>query len=235
VPPFNDVRVRQALNYAIDKDQITKSLFPNGLATPAPCQLGREGEGDVTPGLKPYPYDLNKAKQLIKAAGATGAKVEMDWTSDIYPLDREVGQAVAQELNQAGLKVQLKLLNNTEFQKEVFTTGKDAAQITGTGTTDTYGSETRLTNGYYLSDGSNPAIADAKLDTLFNKANASKVGPEREAAFAAGNKYACDISAVGYLYNFKELYGSAKNIDYVPTGPITRPNFQDIKVLATGN
>jgi peptide/nickel transport system substrate-binding protein len=67
VPPFNDKRVRQALNYAVDKAAINKALYA-GLAeisnSPIPtAQWGHD------PSMKPYPYDPAKATELLKAAG----------------------------------------------------------------------------------------------------------------------------------------------------------------------
>jgi len=64
-PPLNDVNVRQALNYATDKDAIIKSVF-FGQAQPmnAPIPLGTYVDKE-SPG---YPYDLNKAQALMAAS-----------------------------------------------------------------------------------------------------------------------------------------------------------------------
>jgi peptide/nickel transport system substrate-binding protein len=67
VAPFTDKRVRQALNYAVDKDAINKALY-QGLAVPMnspipPAQWGHDAS------LKGYAYDPKKAAELLKAAG----------------------------------------------------------------------------------------------------------------------------------------------------------------------
>ena len=66
-PVFKDVRVRQAINYAIDKQTLIKTIF-HGLAIPAvnpypPTIWGYDKA------IKPYPYDPAKAKKLLKEAG----------------------------------------------------------------------------------------------------------------------------------------------------------------------
>jgi peptide/nickel transport system substrate-binding protein len=67
VAPFNDKRVRQALNYAVDKEAINKALY-SGLAVTMtspipPAQWGHDAS------LKGYPYDPKKAAALLKEAG----------------------------------------------------------------------------------------------------------------------------------------------------------------------
>ena len=65
--PAADVRVRQALNYAVDKVSITKVIL-QGFSRPA-TQGAVEGLLGYNPDLKPYPYDPAKAKALLKEAG----------------------------------------------------------------------------------------------------------------------------------------------------------------------
>ncbi|MEW6524281.1 MAG: ABC transporter substrate-binding protein [Bacillota bacterium] len=65
--PFGDVRVRQALNYALDKEAIVEHV-ERGLGIPAAQILSPVVFG-YDPDLKPYPYDVAKAKQLLAEAG----------------------------------------------------------------------------------------------------------------------------------------------------------------------
>jgi peptide/nickel transport system substrate-binding protein len=66
-PPFNDVRVRQAFNYAVNKDEMNKFLYKDAAITAAtlipPILMGYPKD------IQPYPYDPAKAKQLLADAG----------------------------------------------------------------------------------------------------------------------------------------------------------------------
>jgi peptide/nickel transport system substrate-binding protein len=76
VPPFTDKRVRQALNYAVDKEAIDKALY-GGLATPMVSPLP-EAQWGFDNSMTGYPYDPEKAKQLLKAAGVQpGFRIEL--------------------------------------------------------------------------------------------------------------------------------------------------------------
>jgi peptide/nickel transport system substrate-binding protein len=74
-PPLNDAKVRQALNYATDKDAIIKNVyFGQAKFMNAPIPMGTYWDKNLTG----YPYDLEKAKKLMsESSGASGFKIDM--------------------------------------------------------------------------------------------------------------------------------------------------------------
>jgi peptide/nickel transport system substrate-binding protein len=72
--PFDDIRVRQAINYAIDKQELIDGVLL-GLGEPVSSPY-KPGTRWTNPDLSPYPYDPNKAIALMKAAGYTGRDKE---------------------------------------------------------------------------------------------------------------------------------------------------------------
>jgi len=107
-PPFNDIRVRKAVNYAVDKQAICdRILF--GAARPS-RSLVEAVQGTINAGF--YAYDPEQAKTLIKEAGALGAKVILLSPTTRYLLDAEVSQAVAGYLRQVGLDVEVRALGD---------------------------------------------------------------------------------------------------------------------------
>jgi len=101
--PFNDKRVRQAMNYAIDREALTQGLM-GGMApiSRAPLPSAVYGFHD---GLPPYKYDPERAKKLLAEAGATGATFSFGAPNGRYLMDKQVGEAIAGYLEAAGFKV----------------------------------------------------------------------------------------------------------------------------------
>lgn len=107
-PPFNDKRVRLAVNYALDKEGICRGLF-HGLATPASAPMG-PATLFFNRALRPYPHDVVKARQLLAEAGyPNGLKITMGTPFGRFINDRQVGEAAAGQLSKAGFTVDLKV------------------------------------------------------------------------------------------------------------------------------
>ncbi|HKG24527.1 MAG TPA: ABC transporter substrate-binding protein, partial [Thermomicrobiales bacterium] len=116
-PPFDDKKLRQAMNYAIDKDAIiTNVLF--GFGEPANTFLPKmAGHDDASPG---YPYDLEKAKALVaESAGKDGfsAKILVQAGEAV---DLQVCQLVAAALAEIGGKVELEQVDGATLIDRVY-------------------------------------------------------------------------------------------------------------------
>lgn len=104
--PFKDVRVRQALYYAINTKEIVEQVL-GGAAAPAeqmlpPFMLG------YNPKVRRPSYDPSKAKRLLAEAGyPNGFTVRLDVPTDRYVNDREVGLALVGMLSRVGITVTL--------------------------------------------------------------------------------------------------------------------------------
>ena len=116
--PFNDVRVRRALNYALDRGKIAQLYGGPGFATPA-CQ-------PLTPGLPGYvrycPYtknprrdgawsapDLARSRRLVAASGTRGEHVDVWGVTDSAYVPRGVAPYFAKVLRSLGYRVRLRL------------------------------------------------------------------------------------------------------------------------------
>jgi peptide/nickel transport system substrate-binding protein len=73
--PFKDVRVRQAVNYAIDKEALVKGVL-QGTATVADSIVPAAFEWAHDDKIQPYPHDPERARALLREAGAEGAELK---------------------------------------------------------------------------------------------------------------------------------------------------------------
>ena len=102
--PLTDVRVRQAINYAIDVDRIIERLISG---------RGTRAAGVIPPALAGYdsarhgyPYDPEKAKALLAAAGhPDGIDIEL-WTS-VTPIYLRMAETIQAYLNKVGIRTKL--------------------------------------------------------------------------------------------------------------------------------
>lgn len=99
-----DVRVRQALNYAIDREAIAQGLL-GAYGTPSSQVITSMG---LDPELQDlYPYDPDKARSLLAEAGyADGFKLQASTSSSIQ-LDDQMSQAIAKYLNEVGVQTEV--------------------------------------------------------------------------------------------------------------------------------
>jgi peptide/nickel transport system substrate-binding protein len=108
-PPFDDLRVRQAVNYAIDPAALERIYA----GTLAPTQQVLPPQMPGYRKFELYPHDLARAKQLVARAHPSDREVTI-WTDNISPAD-EAGEYFQQVLEQLGFEVRLKVVDAASY------------------------------------------------------------------------------------------------------------------------
>ncbi|HDJ1437625.1 TPA: glutathione ABC transporter substrate-binding protein GsiB [Serratia rubidaea] len=155
--PFDNPKVRQALNYAINKEALIKVAFA-GYAAPAQGPL--PPTIDFAARYQPWPYDPAKARELLKEAGYPNGFSTTLWSSHNHSTAQKVLQFTQQQLAQVGVKVKVTAMD----------AGQRAAQVESVGVKDT---GVRM---FYTGWSASTGEADWALSPLF----ASQAAPPKQ-------------------------------------------------------
>ncbi|MCG7851891.1 MAG: ABC transporter substrate-binding protein [Methanosarcinaceae archaeon] len=212
--PLHDVRVRRAMNYAIDKESIINELF-FGKAMALQGQLLREEQLGFNPKLKPFPYDPEKARKLLTEAGyPNGFEVEFKFPSGRYAQDREVAEALAGMLEKIGVKCKRIPLEAGEYVKQLL--ARECAPMCFTGL---LGPDAHIMFFQYRSDWKYSYYQNPELDKLIDAGAVEIDEKKREKIYQKATQIMYDDCPVIFLYQGVDFYGATKRLkNWKPTG-----------------
>jgi peptide/nickel transport system substrate-binding protein len=214
-PVLKDLRVRQAITMAIDTKGIQDTLFP-GLAEPV-AMLVRQGSVGWNPTLKPYTYDVEKAKSLMKEAGAVGTPVEFVDRPGSYPRAGEVGEIVVESLNQIGFKATVRHLEAAQW-REAFLAVKPDQQRTdlqATSVSNPVLDSTRPLDVYYVCGGRYKIGCDEELMKLYHAA-VPLTGEARDQAFQKVWEYGYQQIWYMPMFGLNWVHGASAKLTWTP-------------------
>jgi len=109
--PFNNVKARQALSYATDRDTILeKAYYGFGIAAPTNNPVAETASFFATSGLTDYSYDLDKAKALFSEAGVNEGDTITWWgPAGLQPEKVATAEILKDSLGQIGINVDIVL------------------------------------------------------------------------------------------------------------------------------
>lgn len=210
-----DVRVRQALNYAVDKETLAKTLYL-GYAVPADGQLLTKGHFGYNPEVKAYPYDPAKAKALLKEAGAEGLTIELIGESGRWLKDKELIEAVAGQLTEVGLNVKVKILEWSAWLNLLFAGAEKAPDLQFSSHDNVLLDADRTLSAIFHSKGGQAAYANPEVDKLVDSGRTEIDMKKREEMYRKVVKTVHDEAACIFLLNLDDIYGLSKRLEWTP-------------------
>ena len=210
-PPFDDLRVRQALNYAVDVDSIVDNILKGAaVATNSiigPADAGYAGEPEA------YPYDPDKAKELLKEAGYEGGFTMDLETVNWYLKNADVAQAIAGMLKEVGITVNVKDVENAVYRDTVPAGEQAAAYVLGWSSTTTLDADAAI---YAILHSGEPysTYSDPDVDAMLDEARFASADTDRDGLYAAiQQKYIEDAPRI-FLYQENKYYGVSNRINW---------------------
>lgn len=232
-PPFDDVRVRQAVNYAVDKDAIAASLFDGAaLVSQAPFAPNIFGYSPQ----EPYTRDVDRARELLAEAGVEeGTTLVLYHPTERYPQDALVSDAVRSQLAEVGLNVELRTLEWTQYVPHVRREAPDndiqfAMLGWGTPTMDADYALFALFHSSEHPPGFNGAFyANPEVDALLDEARSTLDVEARAAAYDEAISIIWEDAPWLFLYSEVQVTAIRNNV----SGFIVHPDESLIATFAT--
>jgi peptide/nickel transport system substrate-binding protein len=214
--PTADKRVRQAINYAIDTDEIIKQVL-DGRGVRVATMLSDKHFG-FDPQVKPSKQDVARSKKLLAEAGfANGVDIVLNGPQGRYVRDKEVAEAVTGQLNKAGIRTTLRThewgnyLNNMAYVHKA-----GPIWLIGWGT-PTYDAETvyvpLFRSGNIFANWHN-----ADFDGMVDEAQTIMDEKKRLAQYHRINKLWVEEAPAMPLYQQMDLYGANKRLVWKARG-----------------
>lgn len=209
LPPFDDVRVRQAVNYAVDRQAINDAI------------LGGYGElyGSIVmppnnhPEVEPYPYDPERARELLAEAGhSNGLSLTLQTPNGRYLKDVEASQAIAAYLNQVGIKTTVEVLEWSVFSEAWLTRNSKEMFLLGLG--GWFDGQGELT--WALDVTSNTGWSNEQFEQGFEKLSTTFDDGERLALIHELDQLAFAEAPWLFLWRQPSLYGVSKKLNWEP-------------------
>ncbi|MDB5079261.1 MAG: transporter substrate-binding protein [Chloroflexi bacterium] len=212
--PLANAKVRQAINYAVDKESIIKNIY-GGNAELAQGQILRPDAFGFNPEVKAYPFDPEKAKALLKEAGAEGLAFDLVGESGRWLKDKEVIEAVGQQLTKVGLKPNIKINEWSRYLDQLFATENPPHSIFVSNSNELFDAD-RAYSAYFACKGRVSSYCNDDVDKLLDQARAETDVAKRTILYKDAMKISRDDAAMLFLVNISDIYGMTQRLDWKP-------------------
>jgi len=217
-----DLRVRQAVAMSIDRESIVRDIYqgfgevPNG-------QVYNDLTLGFDPSIKDYPVDIEKAKQLVKDAGAEGKEFTISGaTANRWLKDREIMEAVGAMINKTGLKANIKLVELAEATTIIYELENPVVQGSFTSPSSDLLDADRVLGNYAKAGGRLSLYNNPDMEKLFETERAELDNEKRGATMRQMSKHVYDNIPVMAVSQPFWIYGVSPKLKMqaYPTGQL---------------
>lgn len=214
--PFDSRAFRQAMNYAVDLDAIIENVL-NGFGDPT-GQPTIEGTVGYAEDIEPYPYDPDRAEELVTESGYAGTEFVIHTPVGRYLQDVEVAQAVAgyiNELSNVSCEIQQRDFSSliSEFTDGNLDTSPAAFLI---GSSNPSRDASQKFNSWLLPGAVTSQVTDETYARLYDEAQSERDPDVRAELLADINRRAHDEASLLYLHRQYSVYGRTDRIAWQP-------------------
>ncbi len=193
--PFGDLKVREAISYAIDRKAITEAAkFDGATVNETAIPEGSYWYDDYSP----YKHDPQKAKALLKEAGVSNLQMKL-MVTDEYPETVQAAQVIEAELADVGIKVKIQVEDFATWLDREGRGDFDAFMLGWLGNHDPFG----FYDSQHRCKGSNnyQHYCNPQVDQLLDQAAVETDKAQRKQLYDQAVKKIVDDNSYIYLYN----------------------------------
>ncbi|MFD0714214.1 ABC transporter substrate-binding protein [Paenibacillus sp. GCM10027626] len=211
VKPLDDARVRQAIYYAVDVDELIATIV-EGKGTKLGSNMSPAMEQFYEPGLEStYDVNVEKAKSLLNEAGlANGFELEITVPSN-YQTHVDTAQVIAEQLKKVGITVKIKQIEWSNWLEDVYTNRKYTATVIGfTGKLDPYDVLIRYETNYprnFIN------FSDAAYDELMKQGTLEADIAKRAEIYKKAQHILTEQAASVFIMDFKQTAALKKGLE----------------------
>lgn len=209
-----DPKVREALNLAIDRKAMVESLF-QGYAQIAKGSHINPAAFGFNEKLESYPYDIEKARALVKEAGAEGKPLVVVGESGRWLKDREQIEAVAAYWAETGLSVTTDIQEFSKYLDSLMGDGPRPDSIFIANSNELLDADREMSFIYHK-DGAAASNSDAEMAGKIDAARVETDVAKRKALYDEIQQKGHDLSYTVPLFNLQDIYGMSERMDWKP-------------------
>jgi peptide/nickel transport system substrate-binding protein len=225
--PYDNVLVRQAINYALDMDLIVEAVYQG---------VGEASRGPLGPNvwasnqdLVPYGYDVEKAKELMAEAGYADGFSTTIWTNDNQQR-MDIAEIVQNQLREINIDAEVKVVEwgayldgTANGEHDMFILG----WVTVTGDPD-YGLYALFHSGQHGAAGNRTFYTNPRVDELLDQARVSADPEVRKAAYTEAQELIRDDAPWVFTWTGENLTGLHKSVRGFTQHPAGHNKLQNV-------
>ncbi len=211
-----DARVRQALNYAVDKEALATSLFEGQAQVEAGQLLGPTYFG-YNEDISAYPYDPERAIELLAEAGQSDGSITLVSTAGRWLKDRELTEVVAGYWTAVGLDVNVEIYEFSEYLQRLFRSEEEQRSdaifvVSGNELLDA----DRSFSAYLAPSGFGASNSVEQLEEWITSARTEIDLEARQATYEQVVEYAHEEALLTFLLNINNIWGMSERLNWTP-------------------
>ncbi len=224
--PLNDVRVRQAMNLAIDKKLLIKEIM-GGYGRELRAQMASPSASGYNSNLVPYPYDPDRAKRLLGEAGfGNGLRMDFDTSQGRYLKQKEISEFLVGEYKKVGIDLNMQVFEWGAFIDKIYSA--QAAPVFYTGSNWFPIMDSLVTLSFFHSSFRRKQFNDERFDKMLDAARSEFDLDKRIALMQQLHTYLREQAVTVWLFEAPDVFGVGQGVAGFSPTPDNRIHFDTV-------